>query len=187
MSVSRAPERAARFESGQRATLRGWFFRLIGGLTVCLLGCSLLVDASGIDEECPPDQKPCGTRCVSKMDPAYGCATDCQPCRAGTKNAIFECVEARCTVVACVEGYGCPESDCAFNIFTDPHNCGACGKDCHSPCSVGKCTVSECDAGYADCNERAEDGCETNLKASAAHCGACGVECADRCTDGKCE
>lgn len=164
-------------------------------LVLGVVGCSVFVDTSELDAErpdpeqaCSPDEKACRGRCVSRNDPAFGCGAGCEPCQAHTRNAIFECVEGRCEVVACLDGYGCP--DCSVNVLIDSDNCGACGNVCHNaPCSAGVCNVSACVDGYADCENGPKDGCETNLAESDEHCGACDSPCpsGSGCVAGKCE
>ena len=98
-----------------------------------IVGCSLMVDTSDIDQ-CGPDRKLCGdNRCVSLMDPAYGCKRGrCSPCEL--PNAIPTCdtETGECKVEACLEGFDCV--DCRTNVLTDELNCGACD----NPCAAGE-------------------------------------------------
>jgi alpha-tubulin suppressor-like RCC1 family protein len=49
-----------------------------------------------IDAGCPADRKQCGTSCVARNDPAYGCSSDaCDPC-ASAPNATTTCTAGRC-------------------------------------------------------------------------------------------
>ena len=110
---------------------------------LCLLGCSLVVDSSDVDQGCSSKQKICDGRCVERNDEAYGCTdTGCDPCRL--TNAIPQCSDSgECVVLACLQGFECADekTGCFVNILVDSANCGVCGKRC-SPgrsCSNGEC------------------------------------------------
>lgn len=114
---------------------------MIASVLASLVGCSLAIDASDIDEGCPSGTKFCGGRCVSADDPAYGCASDdCRPC--AYPFAITTCVDGKCAVDSCVFGRCGPT--CSFNILTDEQYCGSCepptpcGPD--EVCRNGVCT-----------------------------------------------
>jgi hypothetical protein len=119
-----------------------------GGVTwplALLAGCSIAVSADDIDRGCGAGQKLCGEgNCVSIDDPAYGCQpTGCQPCLLD--NAIPECREGECAVLACLEGFGCPldRLGCNVNILIDRDNCGGCGVACDlgQRCGGGQCVA----------------------------------------------
>jgi hypothetical protein len=118
----------------------------VGGILLGLLtACSLIVDTSDVAEGCPEDQWACFGRCVDPADAPAGCRPNGCVCQ-DFQNAIFECVQGQrgdpeCVVVACLEGYGCPESNCAHNLLIDEKNCGECGNECagETQCVVGTC------------------------------------------------
>src|SRR4051794_29447256 len=60
---------------------------------------------------CTADQKTCNGACVSKTDPAYGCAaTDCLPCSvAFAKNAV--CTAGACAADSCAPDHGDCDGD----------------------------------------------------------------------------
>lgn len=105
-----------------------------------LVGCSLLVDTSDIDQ-CGPDHKLCGdNRCVALMDPAYGCKRGrCSPCELPNAIPTCDADTGECKVEACLEGFSC--EDCRSNILTDEQNCGGCRHACSSGelCANGQC------------------------------------------------
>jgi hypothetical protein len=104
-----------------------------------LVGCSLVVDTSDINEGCGEGYKPCFGHCVSSTDPAFGCADGiCSACRI--ENAIAECQGNVCAIKQCVLGFGCGER-CETNLFTDEQHCGTCDTKCASDqlCANGVC------------------------------------------------
>ncbi|HET9953901.1 MAG TPA: hypothetical protein VFQ61_05340 [Polyangiaceae bacterium] len=73
-------------------------------------GCSLIADASDIDQACEAGFKYCKDveACVSYSDPGFGCAlTSCEPCSATSSNQVMGCVRGRCEVVACTTQGDC--------------------------------------------------------------------------------
>jgi len=146
---------------------------------------------------CPPGleatSKTCGTRCVSRSDPEYGCAADtCTPC--GLASAMPACVNGACAIFACeLNRADCnldPADGCETDLLS-PATCGACGNACPAAphtitgCS-GMCTF-ECEEGWGDCNGDPLDGCETPLVDDPANCGQCGRVCFfGSCIAGQC-
>jgi hypothetical protein len=112
--------------------------------------------------------------CDGEVDESFDLDTDplncgvcsylCQP-----DNALGECVEGKCAVLECVEGYlDCddkPVTGCEVHADQDEENCGDCGTICaldHASevCLDGICSIAECDEYYGDANNKPEDGCE---------------------------
>lgn len=151
----------------------------------------------GSDPPCSDKEKYCGFVCVSKSDPAYGCAdNNCQPC-AKLDHASVGCnLNGQCAVSACDQGYkNCNAQDpdgCEVNTQNDPANCGACKNACslthaQAKCNVGVCEIAQCDAGFDNCNGQHPDGCEVSLKDDPANCGACKNACSSKaCEASKC-
>src|SRR6185369_14887463 len=86
-----------RYADVRRARAGGSVLSLLRSATKILLSlvafslpvgaCSLVVSTSSYTQGCPTDKKPCESQapgvfiCVSKLDPAYGCASEsCVPC-----------------------------------------------------------------------------------------------------------
>lgn len=148
-----------------------------------------------------PDQKTCGTRCVMKTDPDYGCDDpSCAPC--ALPHATATCKAGACAVGSCDPGYldcdGLATNGCEVVAASDLHHCGDCGTDCSAidptkqwRCDSGKCELS-CPAGTGDCNHDPSDGCETDTGTSSDNCGACGRACSSAngygasCSQGLC-
>lgn len=127
---------------------------------------------------CSSDQKKCNGACVSRNDPAYGCAaTDCLPCSIPfAKNAT--CKAGACAADSCAAGQGdCdgdPKNGCEAS-FSNPATC----LDCKTKCGIGTplCAptgcVSSCPGGLTECN-----GACVDIKTSLDHCGMCERKCA---------
>lgn len=151
----------------------------------------------GSDPPCSDKEKYCGFVCVSKSDPAYGCAdNNCQPC-AKLDHASVGCnLNGQCAVAKCDAGFeNCNVQDpdgCEINTQNDSANCGACKNACsltHAQvkCSVGVCEIAQCDSGFDNCNSQHPDGCEVSLKDDPANCGACKNACSTKaCEANKC-
>lgn len=113
--------------------------RLLTLGAMAVLGCSLVVDTSDLDAQCPAGFKPCGDAgCVSEEDPAFGCRRDlCEPCPFQHGHPI--CREGECAADPCLRGFGC--KNCVANLYTDESNCG----DCNIVCGAGKiCSAGTC-------------------------------------------
>lgn len=175
-----------------------------------LIGCTLDTQGAGTDNDagfadarpdqaaCDASSKSCNSACVSRSDPAFGCADDtCAPC--SLPNAVPVCSHGACSVGSCKTGWGdcngSPSDGCETDLRTLSH-CGACGLECSvahgsASCASGACQKVSCDDGFADCNDELADGCEANLS-SVAHCGQCGNSCSTdggaqpSCKDGVC-
>ncbi|MEZ4389847.1 MAG: hypothetical protein R3A48_02030 [Polyangiales bacterium] len=142
-------------------------------------------------------------------DPANGCETSlssltsCGRCgqRCEVTAGSAACVEGRCSVGACSEGFGdCdanPANGCETDLRRDPRNCRSCGFVCVSATGVATCTNGECGSSSVVCPaNRAECGgvdptdCEADLR-SPLSCGRCGNVCAlpnaeNGCSGGSC-
>ena len=145
-------------------------------------------------------------------DPDNGCETGlpastlhCGACGQACPvppHAEALCVDGRCGVGACQQGYsdcdGDPANGCEVHLRTDLEHCGACERPCAAlpnatpGCSAGACGVGACVEGFANCDGALANGCETFLQGSPESCGACGVVCAApphataACTEGHC-
>lgn len=121
---------------------------LIALTSFCAVACSLVFDASDIDQGCPGEQKFCESegRCVDR-GPAYGCGASCTPCLI--PNAIPRCAAEACAIAECVWGFTAsdnsnPPNDCSVNFLVDHDRCGAppntkaCDED--QICVNGACT-----------------------------------------------
>ncbi len=101
----------------------------------------------------------CGLTCTAgwqncDLVPSTGCEThtDVDVANCGTcanycalPNAASPCVAGRCTLGACLTGYGnCdanPANGCETSFAYDPRHCGNCATVCPSgACSMGRCT-----------------------------------------------
>jgi hypothetical protein len=148
--------------------LWGRFVRLsIGGLAT---SCSLVVDADALAQGCDASNKACDGRCVSKLDPEYGCGNaSCQPCVLPNATSVCDATE-QCAVAACFENHeDCDtqaSNGCEVNLDTDMAHCGACDAapcevaGAHAACARGQCAIRKCQPGFKDCNRLDEDGCE---------------------------
>jgi hypothetical protein len=140
---------------------------------------------------CTASQKLCGTSCVTKTDPDYGCVDSaCDPCALA--NATPQCTAGACAVQSCDSGFGNCDSDasngCEADITADVNACGGCNRKCLGThvatggmtCAAELCT-STCETGFGNCSQPAapspDNGCETDLQTAAADCGACGHDC----------
>ncbi len=101
---------------------------------------------SGGSGDCEADQKHCGGQCVSKEDPAYGCAVGtCEPC--AVENATAMCEQEVCVVDTCNQDYDDCDFDglsCETDLNNDPDNCGSCGNICSPTVSAGECKGGKC-------------------------------------------
>lgn len=174
------------------------------GLLAWMFSCTFTVDLEPLtDEQCPPDQKACGEKCVSKRSPSTGCALPgCAPC--SIPNASATCgPNGQCLIAACVEPYrNCDtelENGCEVNIQFSVVYCGSVSCDeqanqgCNPPnaqrgCSGGKCAIGSCNEGYLDCDGQVANGCEVNASSDRLHCGSCIAVCANgqKCANRKC-
>ncbi len=129
-------------------TLRRLLPIAVLSLSACLVSTNDLKPRT--NEECAaqdPNTKACGYKCVSREDPATGCAASgCTPCSVvGLANAVPACDAYGSCSFTCVAGYG----DCnggsdgceTFIAGTDAANCGACGRACPNG---GACTNGAC-------------------------------------------
>jgi hypothetical protein len=132
----------------------GWIKSLIALACSCVAACSLIFDASDIDQGCPGNQKFCESegRCVDRS-PAYGCGADCTPCIK--PNAIPDCQAEECVIRACVwgftsEGDSNPPKECSINFLVNHDRCGpppntkACDAD--QICVNGVCSSTADDS-----------------------------------------
>ncbi len=107
--------------------------------------CSLAVDASDIDEQCPVDFKFCGGRCVEETDTDFGCGPTCGD-TCTLVNAKAKCVGSDCVVDECAYGFAIEGSDdqggCPVNYLADPFHCGVDQVPCPDDdyCVEGMCT-----------------------------------------------
>lgn len=137
---------------------------------------------------CGPTEKLCGTACVSRLDPAYGCGEGCTPCNI--PGAIAVCEAGSCTVGNCTPGRGdCdqdPSNGCEVDTDTDMQHCGACNSACAitQSCAGGACIG--CEPGEADCDGDMANGCET-LLGTNTDCASCGDACAFPNGSGACQ
>jgi hypothetical protein len=162
-------------------------------------GGGTVVDAS-VDNgpTCPSDQKLCGSACVSKTDPGYGCAaTSCAPC--AFPNAASTCSSGgACAQGSCHSNYADCNTDSKDGCETDlskPATCGSCTKACDASaplCSNTNGTfqcVTGCTAPASTlCGSQCVD-TQTNVN----HCSKCDTKCAGpsahgsvSCTGGQC-
>jgi hypothetical protein len=127
---------------------------------------------------CKADQKTCNGACVSKSDPAYGCAaTDCLPCSIPFAKSAT-CKAGVCAADGCAAGRGdCdndPKNGCEAS-FSSPTTCANCATKCGAGallCAPTGC-VSSCPVGLTECGGACVD-TKTNLD----HCGQCNLKCA---------
>lgn len=144
---------------------------------------------------CSPGTKECGDRCVTLLEPAFGCgAGACTPC--AIPNAKAACNAAGgCEMSACLPGFAdCnanPVDGCETSLAA-PTSCGGCGKVCPArpnaapACSGISCGLA-CNPGFTDCNGDELDGCEVDVTSDPENCGACGNRCRrGRCAGGAC-
>ncbi len=126
---------------------------------------------------CAADQKKCSGACVSKTDPAYGCAAgDCLPCSiAFATNAT--CKAGVCAADSCAAGHadcdGDPKNGCEASL-SSPSSCGNCTTKCAAPsplCAPTGC-VSSCPGGLTECN-----GACIDTKMNLDNCGMCSRKC----------
>jgi hypothetical protein len=150
---------------------------------------------------CGDTEKLCGSACVLRDDPAFGCGV--ATCSACTLYAAAKatCAAGSCAVEACAAGFadcdGVASNGCESNLPTSVDHCGQCGRPCAladatSTCKAGACLVAACTKDHADCDGLAGNGCEVSLLGDAKNCGGCGVVCAGAigktgtCVNGSC-
>jgi hypothetical protein len=158
-----------------------------------------IIDAS-VDSgpTCPSDQKLCGSACISKTDPGYGCgATSCAPC--SYPNAASTCSSGgACAMGSCNANYADCNTDAKDGCETDlskPATCGSCTKACDSSAPLCSNTngTFQCVTG---CTAPASTLCGSqcvDTQTSANHCGKCDTKCTApsahgtvSCTGGQC-
>lgn len=153
----------------QRALL---VFTALVGLTLGV-ACELVVGLDELsDRKCGPDEKRCNDACVSRSDPATGCAgLSCAPCVL--PHATARCIAGECAVLKCNPPYeDCDgrEPGCETDLAHDPNHCDGCNNEpCRTPhgtpaCSARMCATGGCDPGWQDCNRMPFDGCETDIR-----------------------
>jgi hypothetical protein len=115
--------------------------RVLFSALIVLCACSLVVDSSDLGSGCAEGQRLCFGECVAPEEAPEGCGpSECDGCEE-EENAISACVDGECVVIACLDGFGCPSSNCVWNLLIDAENCGACGVECQTgqQCVTGKC------------------------------------------------
>jgi hypothetical protein len=110
---------------------------------------------------CAPNERRCGSRCVSSADPAFGCgAANCTPCALA--RATPTCVAGACAVARCATGFADCNGSGADGCETDlsrTASCGACDAVCPAlpnaivACKLGRCTAT-CGAPFRTCAGR---------------------------------
>ena len=113
----------------------------------------------------------CNGACVNTATDAANCGACGRSC-AGVANGSASCVNAKCTILSCNNGYADCDNDyangCEVNKQSDVRNCGGCGIACAQrpnatpACAAQSCSFS-CNLGYTDCDLQAQNGCEAQL------------------------
>lgn len=100
---------------------------------------------------CVPGTKRCGDACVSKSNPATGCAGDsCAPCAFDHAEAL--CVGGACAMGPCEAGFAdcdrTASSGCEADTRVSSSRCGSCDLACGatSPLCVDSACVPKCHA-----------------------------------------
>ena len=91
---------------------------------------------------CLPGSVRCGDRCVSRLDPAFGCGA-CTPCALDHGSAL--CEGPRCALAACDPGFDDCDGDAANgceSALSAAVSCGRCGRSCSEP--NPRCEASLC-------------------------------------------
>ncbi len=127
---------------------------------------------------CGSNEKRCDGVCVSKDNPAYGCAADaCTPCSVPYANDVT-CRAGECGAATCQTGRAdCNNrgmDGCEADLGT-PATCGNCTTACPSNlvCVPGSGCLSGCPGTLVNC-----DGACVDLATSPSHCGTCSNACA---------
>lgn len=129
-------------------------------------------------------------------DPANGCEASLgapgscgrcgNDCSAQTPNAEAACINGRCAIDDCREGFencdGNLRNGCETDTLRSANHCGGCGIECQLPrangaCIAGQCVIAGCMPGFGDCDGRPENGCEVPTDLDRLNCGACGNTC----------
>ncbi len=122
-------------------------------VALALVACSLAQNISsyssgdgGADASvCAADKKSCNGKCVSLIDPEYGCAAAaCEPCPSPSRATAVCDAAGTCGVGTCTAGFAncnAKSADgCEADIATDGAHCGKCNNSCDgSSCSAEKC------------------------------------------------
>jgi hypothetical protein len=119
-----------------------------------------------IDCSTPGDTN-CSNACVNLTKDPWNCGECYHNCFTDNPHATLSCVDSKCKIDACDDGYGdCnAEPGCESRLDT-ADNCGACGKkqcayaNATAPCiSNGACQPT-CNSGFANCDKTSLD-CES--------------------------
>jgi hypothetical protein len=127
---------------------------LVGSRYQCVIDCST------------PGDTNCSNACVNLSKDPWNCGACAHNCFTDNPHATLSCVDSKCKIDACDDGYGdCnAEPGCESRLDT-ADNCGACGKkacayaNATSPCSKGGVCEPVCNSGFANCDKTSLD-CE---------------------------
>ncbi len=157
--------------------------------STCVIGCS-----SGF-EDCDMDAR---NGCETSVRDVNNCGECGEVCPFEEGETPY-CVDTKCGVAVCQDGFGDCDGDmaCETRLDADVNNCGRCGNECSlahgvAECVDGQCVVDSCEDGWRNCNAEDADGgfsngCEANITTDPLNCGACGEECDIANGTGTCE
>ena len=151
------------------------------------------------EDTCPPSAPwTCGETCADLASDVEHCGACNRPCEV--LNGVPSCVEGRCAIGACEDGFvdcdGDPTNGCESDL-RDPESCALCGNVCEATetCAVAGCVCAIDDEdeeqGALTCGELEsccpDAGC-VNFAVDPDNCGSCGNECGlgEYCCEGRC-